>query len=92
MCVRLANDLRLFDLLVEQSPRSYAELAKATGAEEGLLIRIFRTLVGMGFVQQAGKDEVAANAVSRQMTKASVRAGVDFLCDSFEPSLYGTGH
>lgn len=79
MCVRVANDLRLFDLLVEKSPRSYVELAEVTGAEQGLLVQMFRTLVGMGFARHVDQERVAATVVSKQMTKPSVRAGVDFL-------------
>lgn len=79
MCVRVADDLRLFDILSEKSPRSIQELATTTGAEEGLLLRLLRTLVGMGFAQQLGRQEFAATSVSRHMTKPSVRAGVRFL-------------
>lgn len=78
MCVRLADELKLFDLVCEKSPRTIAELATLTTAEEGLIRRIFRTLAGMGFVAQLSKDEHAATAVSKQITLASVRAGVKF--------------
>lgn len=81
MCVRVADDLRLFDILTERSPQSVAvsEIATITGAEEGLVLRLLRTLVGMGFALQSGKMEFAATPVSMHMTKASVRAGVRYL-------------
>lgn len=79
MCVRVADDLKLFDHLEAKSPRSTKELAVITGAEEGLLLRLLRTASGMGFASQIGPREFAATAVSKQMTKASVRAGLKFL-------------
>lgn len=79
MCVRVADDLKLFDHLEAKSPRSTKELAVITGAEEGLLLRLLRTASGMGFARQIGPREFAATAVSMQMTKASVRAGLKFL-------------
>jgi len=79
MVVRLAIDLRLFDLLAEKSPQTVKELGEATGAEEGLIVRLLRTLVGMGFAKQQDKTHFAANAVTKQMSMASVKAGITFL-------------
>ena len=81
MCVRVADDLRLFDILSERAPHSMdvKTIATISGAQEQLLLRLLRTLAGMGFVRQAGKEEFAATPVSIHMTKASVRAGVRFL-------------
>lgn len=77
MCVRVADDLKIFDSLVEKN-QTTTDLAKSTGAEEQLLIRILRTLVAMGFVGQKGETYFAV-PVTHQMTKASVRAGVKHL-------------
>jgi DNA-binding IclR family transcriptional regulator len=81
MCVRVADDLKLFDILSEQSPQPVAvkTLAAASGAEEALLLRVLRTLAGMGFVRHIARDKFASTRVSMHMTKASVRAGVRFL-------------
>lgn len=79
MCIRVADDLKLFDLLSEKSPRTSGELANITGAEADLISRLFRTLVGMGFVKQVDKTHFAATSVSRQMTMPSVRAGIKFM-------------
>lgn len=87
MCVRLADELKIFDLLCEHSPRTVAEIAKLTGAEEGLVRRILRTLAGMGFVAQLSRDEYAATAVSKQMTIRNVRAGVRFFHEESLPSV-----
>lgn len=87
MCVRIADDLDLFTLLSTQSPRTLAELVSITGAEQGLITRIFRTLVGMGFVRQVDSTHFAANAVTKQMAMPSVRAGVKFFYDQGYPIL-----
>lgn len=81
MCVRVADDLRLFDILSQHSPHPVAvkTIAAITGAQEGLLLRILRTLTGIGFVRQVESNNFAATRVSIHMTKASVRAGVRFL-------------
>lgn len=81
MCVRIADDLNLFDILSDRSPNSISanELATISGAEVGLILRLLRTLVGMGFASQTGNEEFAATHVSKHMTKESVRAGVRFL-------------
>lgn len=79
MCIRVADDLKLFGYLGEKSSRSIEELMALTGAESGLLLRILRTASGMGFAKQVGPREFASTAVSKQMTKPSVRAGLKFL-------------
>jgi len=81
MCVRIADDLRLFDILSERAPRSVdvKTMAAISGAQEQLLLRLLRTLAGMAFIRQVGKNQFAATPVSIHMTKASVRAGVRFL-------------
>ncbi|TKA30698.1 hypothetical protein B0A50_02418 [Salinomyces thailandicus] len=48
MRVRVADDLKLFELLCEDSPTAiFKELSQATDAGEALLIRLLRTLAGM---------------------------------------------
>lgn len=89
MCVRLADELKIFDMLSDRSPRTVADLATFTGAEEGLIRRILRTLAGMGFVAQLSRDEYAATAISKQMTMPNVRAGVKFF---HEESLSSVRH
>jgi DNA-binding IclR family transcriptional regulator len=81
MCVRVADDLKLFDILSERAPDSMnvKAVAAVSGAQEQLLLRLLRTLAGMGFVRQTGKEDFAATPVSMHMTKASVRAGVRYL-------------
>ncbi|KAK4552267.1 hypothetical protein LTR86_010437 [Recurvomyces mirabilis] len=87
MCVRIADELNLFDLLVANSPITIAQLADTTGASSGLIARLFRTLVGMGFVRQIDHEHFASTAVTKQMTLPSVRAGVRFFYDQGFPIL-----
>ncbi len=87
MCVRLADELRLFDLLCEQSPRTTVSLAEISGAEHGLVVRVLRTLAGMGFVAQLDSGEYGPTAVTRQMTMRSVRAGDKFFHEESLPSV-----
>lgn len=81
MCVRVADDLKLFDILSERAPQSMTvkTIATISGAQEQLLLRLLRTLAGMGFVRQTGKEEFTATPVSIHMTNANVRAGVRYL-------------
>lgn len=81
MCVRVADDLKLFDILSEHAPYSVdvKTIATISGAQDQLLLRLLRTLAGMGFVRQTGNEDFAATPVSVHMTKASVRAGVRYL-------------
>jgi len=81
MCVRVADDLKLFEILSERAPHSVdvKAIAVVSGAQEQLLLRLLRTLAGMGFARQTGVEEFAATPVSTHMTKASVRAGVRYL-------------
>ena len=90
MCVRVADDLCLFDHLCAKSPQSINELANACDAEAGLIARLLRTLSGMGFVKQIDATHFAPTAVSTQMIKPSVRAGVKFFYNQGLPILAQT--
>ena len=81
MCVRVADDMKLFDILSERAPQSMTvkTIATISGAQEQLLLRLLRTLAGMGFVRQTGREDFTATPVSIHMTKANVRAGVRYL-------------
>lgn len=75
MCVRVADDLGLFDLITTK-PRTAHELAVLTGADEYLIVRLMRMMVATGFAAQEGHRAYSATPVSKQMTIPSVRAGV----------------
>ena len=81
MCVRVADDLKLFDILSDRTPHSVdlKTIATISGAQKQLLLRLLRIFAGMGFVRQTGAEDFAATPVSIHMTKANVRAGVRYL-------------
>ncbi len=76
MCLQVANDLGLFDLIVSKS-RSAHEMASVTGANEKLIVRIMRMMVAIGFVEQSGDRVYSATPMTRLMTLPSVKAGVE---------------
>ncbi|KAI9694548.1 MAG: hypothetical protein M1822_000164 [Bathelium mastoideum] len=78
MAVRVADDLKLYDLLVQHGSRTAQEMAATTGAEQLLIIRFMRVLVGMGLAGQSDRTTYFPTAATKQMTLASVRAGVRF--------------
>ncbi|KAF2235852.1 S-adenosyl-L-methionine-dependent methyltransferase [Viridothelium virens] len=80
-CVRIADDLRIFDMLAERSPRNAEEFVTATGAEHLFVLRIMRALVGMGFARQVGRENYSETQASHQMTLPSVRAGIRWAHD-----------
>ena len=84
MCVRLAIDLQLFEILAGASePLTADQLASECNAEKGLVSRIVRTLAGMGFASQVkaveGEAAFVPTAVTKHMTMPSAQAGIKFL-------------
>lgn len=84
MCVRLAVDLDLFDqLTLSELPMSPEQLAVQSQADPALVRRILRVLAGMGFVGETvtvdQKQAFVATAVTKHMTRESVKAGIRFL-------------
>ncbi|KAK0876284.1 hypothetical protein LTR87_009864 [Friedmanniomyces endolithicus] len=77
MCLQVANDLGLFDLIVSKS-RSAHEMASVTGANEKLIVRIMRMMVAIGFVEQSGDRVYSATPMTRLMTCHTLE-GLDIL-------------
>ncbi|MCJ1262498.1 hypothetical protein MMC22_002368 [Lobaria immixta] len=71
MCVRVAIDLGLFELIVRHdSPKgrvSAEELAVRSQAEQLLIVRIMRVLAETGFVAEVGEETYAATPLTVQM-------------------------
>ncbi|KAI2626777.1 S-adenosyl-L-methionine-dependent methyltransferase [Hypoxylon sp. NC1633] len=53
-CIRIAVELDVFNMLLEERPVSAEELAKQSGAEEALILRIMRVLTASGYVAEKG--------------------------------------
>jgi len=96
-CVRVGIELGLFDTLATaQKPLSLSELAeRCHNADPQLVLRIIRTLVGMGFAADArsesGSNGFTATAVTRQMTIPSAKAGLIFHFDDSFPVIANAG-
>ena len=96
-CVRVGIELGLFDrLAAAQKPLILSQLAKECGdADPQLVLRIVRTLVGMGFAAEAqaedGSNAFTATAVTRQMTIPSAKAGLIFHFDHSFPVIANAG-
>ncbi|KAK3046825.1 hypothetical protein LTR09_011710 [Extremus antarcticus] len=92
-CVRVALEMGLFEkLAAAQVPLTAAALAReCLGADPQLVLRITRTLVGMGFAADAqtqdGSNAFIATPVTRHLTLPSARAGLIFHFDQSFPVL-----
>ncbi|TKA64800.1 hypothetical protein B0A55_10113 [Friedmanniomyces simplex] len=75
MCVQVANDLGLFDLVAAR-PCSAHEMARTTGADEKLIARVMRMMVAIGFAGRGEDGKFSATPVTKQMTLPS---GLDIL-------------
>ncbi|KAI9757584.1 MAG: hypothetical protein M4579_003396 [Chaenotheca gracillima] len=87
MCLRLAIDLRWFEILAQKSPRSTAELARLSDCDESLVVRFMRNLAPGGFVSEVGTGLFAATSLTRALTKPHVQAGVIHWYDQSLPVL-----
>jgi hypothetical protein len=63
MAIRIAIDLKLFDLIAEK-PRTLAELTEVTSADTKLLKRILRTVTATGNLQQTELDKWEATPLT----------------------------
>ncbi|KAI9700890.1 MAG: hypothetical protein M1820_006651 [Bogoriella megaspora] len=86
-CARIAIDLDIYEHLVKKSPRTVAELAKVTDAEEQLLSRLLRALAAMKWIREVGLAKFAASPITYFMTKPNVRAGYIHWYDQGLPTI-----
>ncbi|KAK0277167.1 hypothetical protein LTR35_010077 [Friedmanniomyces endolithicus] len=83
MCLQVANDLGLFDLISAKS-HSAREMASITGADEKLIVRIMRMMAAVGFVEQSGDRVYSATPMTKLMTLLSVKAGVEHTLEGLD--------
>lgn len=76
MCVRLAIELEIPELLVQKHQRTLADLASGTKADPALILRIMRALAAMGFVDQVDDDIYAANRITKSLAIPRMGAGI----------------
>src|SRR5262245_4557934 len=72
-------------------PKTAAELAKATGANEGALYRVLRLLASLGIFEEVAPKKFALNASAELLKKdapGSMRGMAVFLPDPFHYKVY----
>lgn len=75
--VRLAEDLKLFNVLVDaKAPLSVKEIAAKTGCAEILLSRTLRFLAAYGAVKETGQNEFTSNNISETLALPGGRGAV----------------
>lgn len=80
--VRIANTLRVFHILVESRvPVTGIELARKTGADHVLLLRLLRYLVAINVIGEAGIDSYIPNKVTKSLIVPQFEAGVNHTFD-----------
>ncbi|PHH75738.1 hypothetical protein CDD82_4304 [Ophiocordyceps australis] len=75
--VQVGIDLKWFRYLAESSvPLTVDQISTKTGAEPQLTHRLLRFLASIGAVNEEGKDQYAANQVTRNLTDKLVEAAL----------------
>ncbi|KAI1266025.1 sterigmatocystin 8-O-methyltransferase [Xylariaceae sp. FL1019] len=83
VAARIGVELGLFKHISEHDgPIDAAELAKMTGGEELLIMRILRAMSSIGFVREVDEMKWEANAVTRAMATDGIAAGHRMLGDT----------
>ena len=86
--VRIANRLQIFHTLVNSNrPVAGRELAKKTGADHVLLLRLLRYLIAIYAICQAGIDLYTANNVTKNLIVPQLEAGVNHTYDVVGPAI-----
>lgn len=79
--------LDLFTILVNDAgSKSSEELAKITGADRLLLIRLLRFLAAIYVIQEDGEDKYSANKISKYLSIPNIAAGVKHTFDTNGPA------
>ncbi|KAL6716069.1 hypothetical protein ACLMJK_007031 [Lecanora helva] len=85
--LRYAVEVGLVDAISRRGgPVTAKALAKETGVEELLIVRVMRALTAMGVCTEWGLHEYCANNVTREVATPGLHAGVIDLFDTFIPA------
>ncbi|RAK96778.1 O-methyltransferase [Aspergillus ibericus CBS 121593] len=87
--LRTIMDLGIFPLLVEQNKRglSATELARRTGAERGLIVRLMRVMTALGLCASHESEVYIATEKTAVMTQPIGRDGIPCIYDLTMPTL-----
>ena len=81
--IRITNRLQIFHTLVNSNgPVAGRDLAKQTGADHALLLRLLRYLLAIHAIGQVGVDLYTANNVTRSLVIPQLEAGVNNTYDT----------
>ena len=83
MAIRIALDLKLFDL-VAPGPQTLDDLVQATQADAKLLRRLLRMLTAIGWLKQESVDKWGATPMS---SAATIPAPRDWLIAHFDTRM-----
>ncbi|KAL4997486.1 S-adenosyl-L-methionine-dependent methyltransferase [Aspergillus recurvatus] len=75
LCARIAVDLGLFEHIDQHGPVTSEALAKVSGAEESLIVRILRLLSAVHFVKEAALRTWEATRITKAMARREIGAG-----------------
>src|SRR5688572_33067746 len=73
MAVRIALDLKIFELVAPQA-QSLDDLVQATSADRRLLKRVLRMVTALGWLKQDAEDQWQATPLSQHSTIPAFRA------------------
>ncbi|KAL6229788.1 hypothetical protein BDW75DRAFT_234933 [Aspergillus navahoensis] len=75
LSARVAIDLSLFEHIVQHGPVTSENLAKVSGAEESLIVRILRLLSAVHFVKETASRTWEATQITQAMARKEIGAG-----------------
>ncbi|KAK5994458.1 Demethylsterigmatocystin 6-O-methyltransferase [Cladobotryum mycophilum] len=85
---RIAEDLQIYQILVESGqPVSVAGLSAKTGAALLFTRRVLRYLASVGQIQETGKDEFAANELTKILAEPGYRGTIYHTFENVGPAL-----
>jgi len=85
--LKIAFDLKVFDILADGTFHNITDLAAATGADAILLHRIMRHLAAMGAVREKESDSYGSTLLTDGLRKNTISGGLDYWFD-FAASVF----
>ncbi|CAG7983320.1 unnamed protein product [Penicillium olsonii] len=85
--IRIVIELGIFDLLDRDTVLSATQLAKYTGAERDLIVRLMRVMVSLGLCGMSAPETYAANEKTVALTQPIGRDGLSCIFDLTLPTL-----
>ncbi|RDL35183.1 uncharacterized protein BP5553_07114 [Venustampulla echinocandica] len=84
--VRAAYDLDVYKALTTtKETMSIQELTGRNGANPDLLGRLMRHQASLGMIEETGRDQFAANNITRNLSIPEIQSGIRLMNDAFGP-------